>query len=143
MRKKNNLFELIKSLSPSEKRYFKHSLAGNAKEDANFLRLFDKIDKLDSYDESKIKKAFSGKRFINQLHVTKIYLQDCILKSLRSYHATSSSTLIIKDLLKNIEICFQKELYNHCALEIQKAERIAFRTEDEFSLYEILNWKRK
>ena len=143
MHKKNNLFELIKSLSPSEKRYFRYSLTGNRKDNSNFLRLFDKIDRMDSYNESAIKNAFEGKRFVNQLHVTKIYLHDSILKSLRSYHANSSATLIIKDILKNIEIFFQKELYNHCALEIQKAERIALRTEDEISLFEILNWKRK
>jgi hypothetical protein len=143
MRKKNNLFELIKSLSSSEKRYFKHSLSGSRRDDSNFLRLFDRIDKMDFYDESEIKTAFEGKRFVNQLHVTKIYLQDSILKSLRSYHATSSSALIIKDLLKNIEIYSQKELYSQCALEIQKAEKIARRTEDEISLFEILNWKRK
>jgi hypothetical protein len=143
MHKKNNLFDLIKSLSPSEKRYFKHSLSAQRKNSSNFLQLFERIDKMDSYDESEIKNAFKGKRFTNQLHVTKIYLHDSILKSLRSYHANSSSTLVIKDILKNIEIFLQKELYNHCALEIQKAERIAVSTEDEISFFEILNWKRK
>ena len=98
---------------------------------------------MDSYSESEIKNTFKGKKFVNQLHVTKIYLQDSILKSLRSFHAASSSSLIIKDLLKNIEICFHKELYNQCVLEIQKAEKIAIQTEDDIALLEILNWKRK
>jgi tetratricopeptide (TPR) repeat protein len=141
--KKNNLFELIKSLSPSEKRHFRRSLSGNENDDSNFLLLFDKIDKMDSYSEQEIKNTFKGKKFVNQLHVTKIYLQDTILKSLRSFHAASSSSLIIKDLLKNIEICFHKELYNQCQLEIQKSEKIAIQTEDDIALLEILNWKRK
>jgi tetratricopeptide (TPR) repeat protein len=141
--KKNNLFDLIKSLSPPEKRYFRRSLSGSGKDDSNFLLLFDEIDKMDSYNESEIKNTFKGKKFVNQLHVTKIYLQDSILKSLRSFHAAFSSSIIIKDLLKNIEICFHKELYNQCMLEIQKAEKIAIQTEDDIALLEILNWKRK
>ena len=143
MHKKNNLFDLIKSLSPSEQRYFRRSLSSSGKDDSNFLLLFDEIDKMDSYSESEIKKTFKGKKFVNQLHVTKIYLQESILKSLRSFHAASSSSLIIKDLVKNIEICFHKELYNQCALEIQKAEKIAIQAEDDIALLEILNWKRK
>lgn len=143
MHKKNNLFELIKSLSPSEKRHFRRSLSGNGKDDSNFLRLFDEIDSMDSYKESEIRNTFKDERFVNQLHVTKIYLQDSILKSLRSFHAASSSSLTIKDLFKNIEICFHKELYNQCALEILKAEKVAIQTEDDIALLETLNWKRK
>jgi hypothetical protein len=143
MRKKNALFDLIKSLSPSEKRYFRRTLSRSGRDKRNFLRLFDEIDKMDSYEESKIKSKFKGERFINQLHVTKIYLQDSILKCLRLFHSNASASLTIKDYLKNIEICFNKELYNQCALEIQKAERIARQIEDDISLLEILNWKRK
>jgi hypothetical protein len=135
MRKKNNLFELVKSLSSSEKRYLRQSMA-IGKVDANHLRLFDEIDRMGAYDETRIKDKFKGEKFINQLHVTKIYLQDNILKSLRSFHAASSSTLIMKDLLKNIEIYFSKELYNQCAVEIQKAEKIAIGIEDDISLLE-------
>jgi hypothetical protein len=143
MRKKNALFDLIKSLSPSEKRYFRRFLSGSGKDKRNFLKLFDEIDKMDSYEESKIKSKFKGERFINQLHVTKIYLQGSILKSLRLFHANASASLTIKDHLKNIEICFNKELYNQCALEIKKAEKIAGKIEDDISMLEILNWKRK
>jgi hypothetical protein len=141
--KKNNLFDLIKSLSSPEKRYFRRSISGTGKDDPNFLLLFDAIDKMDSYSEAEIKNTFVGRKFVDQLHVTKIYLQQSILKSLRSFHVASSSSLIIKDLLKNIEICFYKELYNQCVLEIQKAERIAIQTENDIALLEILNWKRK
>jgi tetratricopeptide (TPR) repeat protein len=143
MRKKNNLFDLVKSLSPSEKRYFRYSISAKGKDDANFLRLFDELEKMESYDERKVKTKFRREKFSKQLHVTKIYLHDSILKSLRSFHSGNSITLRLKDLIKNIEICFNKELYPLCALEIDKAEKIASRMEDDVSLLEILNWKRK
>src|ERR1044072_1708188 len=119
MHKKNNLFDLVKALTPSEKRYFRQSLSrGSNKEGKNYLRLFDVLHKMELYDESILKSAFKGERFTKQLHVTKIYLHDSILKSLRSFHARSSSSMIIKDHLKNIEVYFNKELYNACSIEI-------------------------
>lgn len=142
MVKKYGLFELIKALSAAEKRYFIQSCrANNASH--NYLRLFKEIDKMEKYDEAAIKKKFKGERFINQLHVIKIYLQESIYKSLRNYHASSSLSVQLKDLIKNVEICFDKELYNHCALEIAKAEKLARKYEDDITLIELLNWKRK
>lgn len=142
MVKKNNLFELIKALTPTEKRYFIRSVASE-KNARNYVRLFREIDKMEQYDEKEIRRKFSGERFIKQIHVMKIYLQDRIVWSLRNYHATSSLSIQLKDLLKNIEIYFNKELYNICILEILKAEKLARRFEDDVTLIEILNWKRK
>jgi hypothetical protein len=51
MVKKNNLFELIRSLSPSEKRFFRQAMAGLANNESNYLRLFDAIDTMDVYDK--------------------------------------------------------------------------------------------
>lgn len=143
MHKKNNLFDLIKGLTAPEKRYFKCSFSSNGGDDPIFLKLFNAIDKMEEYDESMIKRKFKGEKFVRQLHVTKIYLQDSILKSLRSFHTANSHAFIVKDLLKNIDICFSKELYQQCNAEIQKAEKIAIRIEDDLSLFEIQNWKRK
>lgn len=139
--KKNNLFDLIKALSATEKRYFKASLGDQSPR--AYLRLFDVIDKMDSYDEKEIRRRFSNEKFINQLHVMKIYLHDNIMKSLRNYHASATTYLKLKDILRNVEIFFNKELFNHCQLEIDKAEKLAQKMEDDVALLEILNWKRK
>ena len=49
------LFQIIKSLTKAEKRYFKlHVNKQIAGEDTKFLKLFDLIDKQKDYDESKI-----------------------------------------------------------------------------------------
>jgi tetratricopeptide (TPR) repeat protein len=141
--KKNNLFELIQSLTPSEKRFFRQSIAEPGKNESNYLRLFNEIEKMDSYDDLKIKKRFKGEKFTNQLHVTKIYLHEIILKALRNYHGSLSVSMALKNHLQNIEIYFNKELYNQCALEIQKAEKTALRFEDDIALLEISNWNRK
>jgi hypothetical protein len=142
MKKKNGLFELIKALTPAERRHFIRSFP-TEKNTKKYLHLFREIEKMTAYDETKIKTKFKNERFTHQLHVIKIYLQENILKSLRSYHSSTSITIQIKDMLKNVEIYFGKELFNHCALEIQKAEKLALKYEDEVALMELLNWKRK
>ena len=142
MPKKNNLFLLIQSLTKAEKRYFKLFAATN-NANANYLLLFDAIDKQDEYDEQAIKKQFGGKPFIKQLHVTKNYLSRLILKSLRNYHSKLSKEAELKDLLRDIEILFRRELFDQCNDSIEKAKAIALEFEKRLDLLEICNWKRK
>jgi hypothetical protein len=142
MAKKNQLFDLLKSLSASEKRYFRTAIAGgNASR--NYMKLFDVIDKMKTYDEREVRQKFKGQKFINQLHVMKIYLHDTIMRSLRNYHSATSYSAQTKDMLRNVELYFHRELYNHCETEIEKVEKLARKTEDDVVLLEVLNWKRK
>ena len=55
MTKKGNLFHLTKSLSKSEKRYFKTSL-GEKTVNKNYVKLFNIINKQTEYDENEIRK---------------------------------------------------------------------------------------
>ncbi|MBD3270453.1 hypothetical protein GF376_02920 [Candidatus Peregrinibacteria bacterium] len=140
MVKKGALYKLIKSLTKSEKRYFKIS---SAEESKNYLALFDFIDKQKKYDEEAVKKHFVGKTFIKQLHVTKNYLSKLILKSLKNFHQKSSKDIEIKNLLQDIEILYKKDLYDICENEIEKCIKLAEEYEKFPSLLDALNWKRK
>ncbi|SEK66027.1 hypothetical protein [Parapedobacter koreensis] len=142
MNKKGNLFLLIRSLSKSEKRYFR-IFAGMGGRDANYLQLFDVIDKQEQYDEEAVREKFKGEKFLNQLHVTKIYLTELIMKAMRNYHADSSVESTILDLIKDAELLFNKELYDLCHSRILKAEELADKYEKLPLLVEVLSWKRK
>ena len=142
MNKKGNLFFLIKSLNQSEKRYFK-LFCGTANVESNYLKLFEAIDSQDKYDEKKLKIAFAGEAFTEQLHVTKIYLSQLILKSLRNYHHKISKTAEIIDLIRDIEILFARELFDQCYFTIQKADKLAIKYEKFSLMIEISDWKRK
>ncbi len=87
MKPKNDLFLLIKSLSKSEKGYFKKfcNVYSDNKE-SFYLELFNCIEVMDKYDEKIILEIFKHTKVINQLHVRKNYLFKLILKSLRSYY---------------------------------------------------------
>ncbi|MDN5203840.1 hypothetical protein QQ008_20785 [Fulvivirgaceae bacterium BMA10] len=142
MQKKGNLFQLIKSLTQTEKRYFK-LYCSSSNVDSNYIGLFNALDNQEVFDESEIKEKFKDRKFINQLHVTKNYLSNLILKSLRSYHSKISKNAELKDLLRDVEILFSKELFNHCHYTLLKAERIAKEYENHTAHIEILEWQRK
>ncbi len=142
MVKKEHLFYLINSLSKSEKRYFK-IFCFNKDKTNNYLQLFNEIEKQDIYNEDLIRIRFKDQSFIKQLHVTKNYLRQLILASLRSYHQKSSREMEVRNILNNIEILFNKELYDLCQNEIQRADKII----QEFGLQvqelDLISWKRK
>ncbi len=136
------LFLLIKSLSRSEKRYFK-IFTDTDKRINNYEKLFNAIEVMDEYDESIIREKFKGEKFIKQLHVTKNYLKRLIYKSNRNYHAKENRSVRVRNLLTNAEILFNKELFEHCNAELIKAERLSSEYELFNYLVEIYDWKRK
>lgn len=142
MVKKEQLFCLIKSLTKAEKRYFRLFASVNSS-DANYILLFDAIDSQNIYDEKAIKEKFKEKNFTKQLHVTKNYLNKLILKSLRNYHSKISVDAELKELLREVEILYRKELFEQCSDALTKAERISKELENQTALLEIKNWQRK
>lgn len=142
MVKSEELFMLVKSLSRSEKRYFRVFVNREGGNNV-YLKLFDAIDAQKEYDEAVIRKKFKGEQFLKQLHVPKNYLRALILKSLRNFHSNVSKDSEVKDILRNVEILFNKELYRHAIGELKRAEKIASNYELFLLLIDVLNWKRR
>jgi hypothetical protein len=140
MRNSDQLFQLIKSLSKTEKRYFKlfASMQGGEKK---YLTLFDAIASQDVYDEGEIKEHFSNEKFIRQFNVAKKYLYDLILKSLRVYHSGSSDAPDPREIVKSAEILFKKGLHRQAARQIEKAAELAEKYEDFNVLDETTSWQ--
>lgn len=142
MKKNEQLFYLIKSMSKSEKRHFK-VLANAEDNNKNYILLFDEVERQESYNEKVIKEKFRNSVFVKQLHVTKNYLSNQILRSLKIFHSKNSVDIKIHNYLLDVEILFKRELFEQSLDIIKRAENLAIEYE-KFSLqYEILNWKRK
>jgi hypothetical protein len=142
MKPSNELFDLIKTLSKSEKRFFKlnSSLQSGEK---NYLKLFDFIEKQKSYNEEALKKFFKGEKFIKHLPSEKNHLYKLILKSLRNYYADQSIKSQLKQEIKNVEVLYQKALYKECAKFVKRAKKIATDYEKFYYLFEVINWEKK
>jgi len=141
MKPSTELFQLIKSLSKSEKRYFKltSSLQSGEK---NYMKLFDAIEAQEEYDEAAIKKKFSGETFIKHLPSEKNHLYSLILKSLRGFYADKSAAAILQEQLRNIELLFNKALYKECAKLIRKAKKMAYDYEKYYFLLDLIDWEK-
>lgn len=115
-----HLFQLIHSLSQSEKRYFKifsSFQTGNKL----YVKLFDAIVLQKEYNEKKLR----AKLKITAFPTAKAYLYNLILRSLRSQQLNQNASLQLKDLLKDIEILFQKGLYAQSHKLLMKAKKLA------------------
>lgn len=141
MKPSTDLFDLIKSLTKSEKRFFKLSSSLQSGE-KNYLKIFDAIDRQTEYDEDRIKDQFRGEKFIKHFPSEKNHLYKLILKSLRAYHADNSVSSILKQEIKNIEILYKKALYSECNKFLLRAKKIAVEYEKFYYLFELLNWEK-
>lgn len=130
MAKKDRLFNLIKALKQTEKRYFKVYASQHIQEGKNeYMKLFEALDKQEVYDELKIKKKFNSEPFVKRFPAVKNYLYHLLLRSLNAYHEKSNTLAEIRGLLNSAEILRQKAL-NEPALElIKKAKIIALKYE--------------
>lgn len=141
MKPSNELFYLIKSLSKSEKRYFKLSSALQ-QGDKNYLKLFDMIESQKEYDEEEIKNTFAKSVFIKHLPSEKNHLYNLLLKSLRNFHSDRSAASQLQENIKNIQILYDKALYKECSKIVRKSKRIAYDHEEFYFLLELINWER-
>ena len=122
--KKDFLFDLINSLSPSEKRNFKlfaKRLASN--EGAKFLLLFDALDKMGAYNERELlEKAPVTKK---QLSNMKAHLYKQVLTSLRLLYADRNIELQLNEQIDFGRILFNKGLYMQGLKTLEKAKQVA------------------
>lgn len=124
------LFDLIQSMSKSEKRYFKlmssrHTIGG----ENNYVRLFDFIDKQSVYDEKAIHTHFNGEAFLNRFSITKKRLYDHILASLDSFHVSASTEAQLYKMLHSADILFEKSLYDQSRRILRSAQKLALKHE--------------
>ncbi|MCB9188649.1 MAG: hypothetical protein H6599_05130 [Flavobacteriales bacterium] len=141
MKPSNELFDLIKSLSKSEKRFFKLTSSLQSG-DKNYLKIFDFIDKQEEYDEEELKDFYKGEKFISHLPSEKNHLYKLILKSLRGFHSDNSVSAILKEEIKNVELLYKKSLYKECRKFLVRAKKLAEENEKFYYWFELISWEK-
>lgn len=141
---KEPLHTLIHTLNKSEKRYFKLYCSIQQKEEGeemNYLKLFEFLEEQEEYNEDAVIKKFEGEAFLNQLHVTKNYLYNLILKSLRGFFHEALPELVFSNQMQNIEILYSKGLFKQCLKQLNKVEKMAEEAEDHIRLMQVYRWR--
>jgi hypothetical protein len=133
----NDLFELVKSLSKSEKRYVR-LLSTAFRGESNLLELFTAIERQDDFNDAEIHKLFAGRRFAKQLPVVKNSLYQLLLKGIQGFHTGTSIKIQLRNMHSQAELLLKKKLYKQCKSLIEKAKALAIKHDDPFLLLEIL-----
>ena len=138
---KDALFSLIKSLSKSEKRQFKlyvGRLGGNA--EANFITLFNLLDRVSSYTDDLILKKTKIKK--QQISNTKAHLYKQILVSLRFNPVHQNVRSQIREQFDFAAILYGKGLYNQSLKILEKAKELAINNGENNLAYEIVEFEK-
>jgi hypothetical protein len=118
----NMLYELIQSMSQSEKRYFKiYASHIYKKENRPLLKLFDLIAQQSKYNETKLKASFGGTHFAQK----KMLLQYKLMNSLKSFHQGKNAHSIIDECLAEFRILLNKSIFKYAEKKLKKAKQIA------------------
>lgn len=139
-KRSSTLFTLIKSLSKSEKRYFRLSESGSS--DKKYLRLFEMIDQQKVFNEVIILAAeplFKPSQFSN----LKAHLYSKILRSLRDFSLPSIAGVQIREMIDEAQILFNKSLYQQSSQRLSKAFSLASDTDNLELQLEILKWQKQ
>ena len=132
MKNKDYLFHLIKAMSKSEKRYFTLDAQKSGRKDSKYLELFQAINGMTEYDETKLKKKFP-----KNLASDKGYLYEAILRSMRDYRSAKSRTAQIKQMVLDSKYLYERGLYKQSEARLGEAQEMARQLDDQFSLLEI------
>ena len=137
-----DLFRLIKSLSSSEKRYFKLFVSkegGTA--DKKFIRLFELIDQQDTYSEASILDSEPTFKK-GQMSNLKAHLYKRILQSLRMFDSSNVRDIKIRELIDHAQILYNRSHYEQCVKMLKKAKKIAHKHHNLELLLEIYRWEK-
>jgi hypothetical protein len=138
---KDNLFQLIKSLTKSEKRQFKLYVGRmGSNNNAKFLSLFNFLDKLDKYSEKAI--LVKGIVTKQQLSNLKAHLYKQILISLRLNPIHQNIRIQIREQMDFATILYQKGLYKLSLKILDKAKALALKNEEKYAAFDIVEFEK-
>lgn len=134
----SHLYDLIYSLSSSERRYFKLYIKNHlGKQNDLSVKLFDLIARNEGKPIEKVEKKITFTKHPSRL---KNYLYDLILKSLESYHSKTSVAIKIRKQINQIENLYNKALYDQCASLAKKALKEAEKIDNQNFKIDIITW---
>lgn len=146
MKPSTDLFDLVRSMSPSEKRFFRLGVRFRKNgRPPQYLRLFDHLcsPHTITYDESVAKAHFEGAACLRQFTRIKNYLYNRLLQSLRQYHAENSVRRRCLSHLDAADLLANRQLYSQAQRQVAAAKGLAH----QYALTDLqlvaLTWERR
>lgn len=146
-RPSDKLFTLIKSLSGSEKRYFKvfvrHHSVGS---DNKYMDLFEAIDQQEEFKEEElIKSVYQDLQNIKSRKYSELksYLYDLILRALQAFDEAQNYNFRIRRLINNVEVLYNRSQNKAASNQLAKAKKMVVAREDYASWLTLMRWSKK
>ncbi len=124
MNPSENLFELIRSLTTSERRYLRLQFDGLTPTPL-YIRLYELVLEQTQYDESKIKAALAQYPEFSKLTPLKNYLFHQLMRHLRHFNTPRDVRRQCLNALDGADLLLQRHLPGPARLESQRALRLA------------------
>lgn len=129
MSRQQKLFDLILSMSISEKTFFKKYSNRYSLKSNQYLKLFDAIKKQQTYDEEKLLKKLKNEPFVKHFAVTKNYLYQAVLQSLEAYYRDYIPKAQLFQYHNQIQVLIHKCLYTQAEQLLKKTKVLALKEE--------------
>ena len=108
------LFDLIHSLTPEEKGYYRKFAKRHITDGSNYLKLFDLISKQTEFVEDTLRDKFKN------YSVMKVYLKEFVTDSLLLYHKKRHSHINLFSQVQKIHILLLKGQYTEAIRILKK-----------------------
>lgn len=127
MPSQQNIALLVKSLTKTEKRYFK--MVTSMQEGSKYyLSLFDLLEN-DAIKLEDIKERFRKKHGAIVFDSACKHLYKVLMKSLRSYESENKIDLRLSNLYQEIKILYDKEIFDEFLFQVQKLKELSLASE--------------
>ncbi len=142
----DKLHRLVRSLSATEKRYFRIFVRGKTERDSKYLRLFEVLAAMEVFSEDEVKRKVYKKQpppagnIYTQL---KGYLYDLVIKCLQTFDEQRSSEHRLNQLLQGVAVLFKRGHYDDCHELLHKAARLARQYEAFAHQLDIIRWQKQ
>jgi hypothetical protein len=123
------LFDLVSSLTKSQKRYIKVQAGSKGKD---YIELMDALLNLESYNEENLIRDYQGANFLKNLAVNKQYLYELLLKSLAHFGQKRFEYKIFQKITAT-NILIEKGMFQAAIKELKKGQRLA----EKYELFEM------
>lgn len=129
----DHIFQLIKAMTPAEKRYFRRHYAPG---EGQLIQLFEAVNHLETYDEEQLKSRLEPQA-AKHLKVHKQQLHELLLKSLTSFHSKRGPLSKIRMCLEEADVLAEKQLFQQAFDRLTKARSLCMRYEEFTYLLEV------
>lgn len=136
----DNLFQLVKSMTKAEKRYFRLYI-GNQNAETKFIQLFNFIEKQDIFDEKEILRK-NPEIKSSQLANIKAHLYKELMTCLRLLYSTRDPYTQIREQIDYARLLYNRGLYLQSLKVLERAKALTQEDSHFILLLEILQFEK-